>query len=220
MQPAFIQRNFRRGNVVSASQLTRLAQGLNRMNAGVSPPQQVFPGIGARPYSQLSIPLPQGLTLAQTKVRVLTLATVPGTQYKSAAPYSPYALPDVNQYFNYAQITAYLQSSGNGGWTDGALFVALFQLFSLDSMGADIELAAQGNFGLTNSSVATGVIHGGKFWEQHVGENVNTLLGYGPSRIITASMPICGWRSTLSVTSGSGTITIAPNARAFIQELN
>ena len=183
-------------------------------------------------------------------IRTLTLLNSPGIQWHTAAPRQPYNLPDAGQNFTTAQLTFLFapKASAIELTTPNAIYIVLLGLWAVDANGADIEQIFTGQ----NTSLGpyngwdgrlwpfgiwplTGTLHGGNFWAAHVGQNVRTVRGSPydqpgwtqPNRIITASMPVCGFRTAINMyndysTPGgtvAGSVALPARMQGVIQEL-
>ena len=172
-------------------------------------------------------------------IRQLTLVNAPGTQFRTPVPHIPYPLgdlkddridivqPDLNQGFNIAYLTFWTPLSHQVlTYTTNPSYIlqAYFDLWTLDENGVDIEKAiGNGSLQPWGATVLQGSFHGNGYWK------LNSTFPYTPlppgswnntsntGRAITGPVYICGWRSTITITHGAGTIKLPTKLRGTIR---
>jgi hypothetical protein len=197
MQPPFIIRPINKGQVITSAHLSKLSGSLNRMNAGAASLAQIFTPINLQ---------------KQKIIRILTLLNAPGIQYKTGVPHQPYSLPNNLQSFHAANLRFYFTvMTASGAWTAPEL-QCLFNLYSLDAAGVDIEhVVIDGLLFPDATTYISGYVQGNKWWSN--GNLWNRTSNTG--RAITAPVFICGWRSTVTLNYGTGTITLPPSIKGI-----
>lgn len=162
--------------------------------------------------------------IPESSLRVIQFANVPGTQLKG----EPYLLPEGDQAFTTAYLTLYMMYDDNVAYTYSPtyIFMGRLNMWSLDSVGVDIEKVIDGDAALSNldpwgyyalpNAPVYPNLHGNKYWENSGLWNLTSNIG----RAITAPVYISGWRSTVTIAYGSGTITIPARIVGVIQNLS
>ena len=165
--------------------------------------------------------------------RVITLYNMPGNQWKNDSNHAqPYDIPDAQQNFISILLSFSIQSAIDNSWISYKLSLwypplkpKTANLWTIDQNGDPLETVF-GLYDLTDPiinpcslensvrypyySVLFGTIHGKTFWQANVGNNVKTIFGAGPDRVITGNELVCGFGMSVTMNSATGTITLPP----------